>query len=63
MNEDEYKAYLMDHFGKDFKVREEVEGRFLVDGTKVIIDYLMYSKQHLLKNGFQPDLFAIRLIK
>lgn len=61
MNENQLKSYLLEHFGKDFIVRDEVEGRFLVDGTPVFIDYLMYPKPNLIEKGFANEWFGIEV--
>lgn len=61
MNEAELKKYLLMHFGKDFQVREEVEGHFLVDGSKVIIDFLMYPREHMLDRGFHAGWFGVEV--
>ena len=58
MTEDELKRYLLSYLAKDFIVRSEVEGRFLVDGSGVVIDYLIYPKQNLIEHGFVAKWFG-----
>jgi len=61
MNEDELKSYLLKHFAQGFEVRVEVEGRFLVDDSKVVIDYLMRPKPDLVEKGFVPAWFGVEV--
>ena len=61
MNEPQLKSYLLQYFGKDFIVRDEVEGNFLVDGTPVKIDYLMYPSEKLIEQGFAKEWFGVEV--
>ena len=61
MNEGELKVYLLKHFAQDFEVRAEVEGRFLVDDSKVVIDYLVHPKPALIEKGFVPAWFGVEV--
>ncbi|WP_446010529.1 hypothetical protein [Candidatus Electrothrix sp.] len=61
MNEPKLKSYMLDCFGKDFIVREEVAGNFIVDNTPVIIDYLMYPSEDLIDRGFEKQWFGVEV--
>jgi hypothetical protein len=61
MDEPQLKSYLLQHFGKDFTVRDEVDGSFLVDGTPVEIDYLMYPSEKLIEQGFVKEWFGVEV--
>jgi len=61
MNEDELKAYLLQHIAADFTVAAEVKGHFLVDGSEVVIDYLMSPKPALRERGFAPNWFGVEV--
>ncbi|QGY41559.1 hypothetical protein GM415_16000 [Pseudodesulfovibrio cashew] len=52
MNEPDLKALLETHLAQFFKIIPEVEGRFLVDNTPVIVDYLLYPSEALITQGF-----------
>jgi len=61
MDETQLKSYLLQHFGKNFIVRDEIKGNFLVDGTPVIIDYLMYPNKELIEKGFVKEWFGVEV--
>jgi hypothetical protein len=61
MNESELKRYFLRNLAKDFTVHDEVTGRFLVDGTKVIVDYLLYPKSNLIEKGFVSEWFGVEI--
>jgi hypothetical protein len=61
MNEETLKTNLLTHIASDFIVHDEVTGRFLVDNTKVIIDYMLYPRPNLIERGFAPTWFGIEV--
>jgi hypothetical protein len=61
MNEDKIKAEFEALIGPDFEFEREVEGKYLVDGTKVVADYLIRAKAHLVSQGFSPDPIVVEI--
>jgi hypothetical protein len=61
MNESDLKSCFVEHFTKDFTVIDEVPGRFLVDGSKVAIDYFLYPKPDLIAKGFVAEWFGVEV--
>ena len=61
LNESQLKSYLLEWFGKDFIIKTEVEGKFLVDNTPVRIDYLMYPNESLINKGFEKQWFGVEV--
>jgi len=54
MDESTLKEIVRASLAPHFLLREEVKGSWLVDGTSVIIDFLLYPKPHILRMGFDP---------
>ncbi|HSM57745.1 MAG TPA: hypothetical protein VK879_16450, partial [Candidatus Sulfomarinibacteraceae bacterium] len=61
MSEAKLKSYLMQMLSSHFQIRPEVEGTFIPYGTKVILNYLMYPKPHLIERGFDPVWFGVEV--
>ena len=61
MNENGLKNCFVEHFTEDFTVIDEVPGRFVVDGSKVVIDYFLYPKPNLITKGFVPEWFGVEV--
>ncbi len=59
MTEDYIKTMVIKILGPDFELIREVNGRNLVDGKKVRIDFLASPKNHLISNGFDNQVFGI----
>ena len=59
--EEQLKTYLVSRFQDSFIIKEEVKGLFLVDGTPVRIDYLMFPKPDLIKKGFIRAWFGVEV--
>ena len=55
------KATLRPLLNYSFVVEEEVEGRFLVDGTRVVIDFLLYPKPELVALGFDESWWGLEV--
>ena len=53
MNENALKKSFQKTLHKDFIIKPDVKGRFLVDNTKVEIDFLIYPLDHLVEKGFE----------
>ena len=54
-DEPRLKEVIADRLSIDFDIRAEVEGQFIVDGTSVFIDYLLFPKPALVEKGFVED--------
>ena len=61
MDETELKAYLVKRLRFDFEIVPEVPGSFLVDGTRVVIDYLFHPRPHLVERGFEDGWFGVEV--
>lgn len=61
MDETELKAYLVKRLQFDFEIVPEVPGSFLVDGTRVVIDYLFHPRPHLVERGFEDGWFGVEV--
>lgn len=57
-NEDQLKDILLKSLQADFDIDREVTGFHLLERRKVRIDFLLYPKQHLVENGFDPLWFG-----
>jgi hypothetical protein len=53
-SEAQLKAWLDEWIEEDFDVTREVPGKHLVRATKVIADYIIAPKEHLIAKGFKP---------
>jgi hypothetical protein len=60
-DETELKQVLTEFLNTDFHIKPEVPGRFLVDGTPVIIDLLLFPKRHLIERGFDEGYVGIEV--
>ncbi|MDB4322686.1 hypothetical protein N9942_01755 [Akkermansiaceae bacterium] len=60
-NESEYKLKFESLIEQDFTFEREVEGIFLVDGSAVRIDYLIYAKPHLQDRGFTDEPIGVEV--
>jgi len=61
MNEEDIKVELEQFVKPNFDIRYNVPGRFLVDSRKVVIDYLLFPKKHLINKGFSPNWFGVEV--
>jgi hypothetical protein len=61
MNEPELKAAFAHAIERDFIIKTDVPGRFLVDDSEVVIDYLLYPRPHLIERGFKPNWFGVEV--
>jgi hypothetical protein len=61
MNEQELKIQFVSAMECDFLIKKDVPGQFLVDKTKVIVDYLLFPKSHLVQKGFSPKWFGVEV--
>jgi len=52
MDEPDVREWIIPWLSQYFEIEEEQKGRFLVDGTEVIIDYLIKAKPELIEKGF-----------
>lgn len=59
--EREVKNQLLEAIKNDFIIFDEVEGFHLVEETKVVIDLLLYPKEHLIKSGFEKVWFGVEV--
>ncbi|MBW1682873.1 MAG: hypothetical protein JRJ35_11260 [Deltaproteobacteria bacterium] len=57
-DEDRLKDILEQSLEKDFILKREKVGYHLLEQRKVRIDFLLYPKQHLIENGFEPIWFG-----
>lgn len=57
--ENHIKMMAQKILGADFELFPEVNGRNMVEGKKVRIDFLAYPKKHLIDNGFDNQVFGI----
>jgi hypothetical protein len=61
MNEENLKCQFIEAINKDFEIKSDVVGSFLVDNSRVIIDYLLLPKSHLIEKGFRPNWFGVEV--
>jgi hypothetical protein len=45
----------------DFRIIFQVEGRDLIHGKNVVIDFMLYPKPHLINFGFDPVWFGVEI--
>lgn len=60
-NETDYKKEFESLIKEDFTFEKEVDGRFLVDGSAVKIDYLIRAKPHLQDMGFTDESIGVEV--
>jgi len=61
MDESFYKQQVLSVLGNDFIIYEQVEGVFPIGNIKVIIDFIVFPKNHLLEKGFEPIYVGIEV--
>jgi len=61
MNEPQLKKLFRDKLKSEFIIKPDVKGNFLVDNTDVEVDFLIYPKDHLIKNGFDEFWIGIEV--
>jgi len=61
MTEPDLKQYLNKLLEPDFHFAVEVEGRHIVENVRVVADYFLRPKPHLVANGFDDTYFAIEV--
>ena len=61
MTENELKLQLCSSLESEFEIKAEVPGNFLIDGSRVVIDYLLFPKEPLISKGFKPSWFGIEV--
>ncbi len=59
--EKELKTKFIKLVNTDFRVFPNVVGKDLIDDEKVIIDFMLYPKEHLIKAGFDPVWFGVEV--
>jgi hypothetical protein len=60
-DEEKIKNYIRPILLRNFVVKEEVEGTFLVDRTSVRIDFLLYPKEELIEKGFDQEWIGLEV--
>ncbi|WP_045857671.1 hypothetical protein [Raoultella terrigena] len=60
-NEVELKEWMFDLLKCDFHIYKEVTGVHMTENLKVRIDYVLYPKNHLVKQGFEPAPFGVEV--
>jgi hypothetical protein len=60
-NEDCLKNKIKEMLDDDFILRDSVKGINPVENKKVIIDYMLYPKIHLIENGFDPHWVGVEI--
>ncbi|WP_428569002.1 MAG: hypothetical protein ACP59X_10375 [Solidesulfovibrio sp. DCME] len=61
MDESFYHQQIVSSLANDFIIHEQVEGVFPIDNIKVIIDFIIYPKNHLIENGFEPIYIGVEV--
>ncbi|MEL7641528.1 MAG: hypothetical protein AAGU21_17985 [Solidesulfovibrio sp.] len=61
MDESFYKQQVLSVLGNDFIIYEQVEGVFPIGNIKVVIDFIVFPKNHLLEKGFEPIYVGIEV--
>lgn len=61
MTEEELKFYFLRLIQDDFHIEEECAGKHLIEGTRVIADYVLSPKMHLLENGFDEGIISVEV--
>lgn len=61
MSEKELKQWFKQHIEEDFDIYEEVSGVHLAENVNVRIDFVLYPKLHLIKEGFVEEPFGIEV--
>ncbi|WP_406639039.1 hypothetical protein [Pectobacterium brasiliense] len=60
-SEAELKEWMFNLLKYDFHIYQEVTGTHITENLKVRIDYVLYPKAHLVKQGFEPAPFGIEV--
>lgn len=60
-SEKDLRELLIKEIGCSFQIREEIEGKFLIDGTPVRIDFLMHPEKELIDRGFPDGWFGVEV--
>ena len=60
-DENKLKVFFRKYFKTDFFIYPEVEGTHNESGKKVIIDFIIAPRQHLLDQGFEKDFFGVEV--
>jgi len=47
--------------GNDFRIFSNVSGNYLVNGKKVVIDFMLHPEKHLIELGFEPVWFGVEV--
>lgn len=60
-SEIELKAWFNEKLATDFYIYPEVSGTHLSENLNVRIDYVLFPKEHLVKEGFEPSYFGVEV--
>lgn len=61
LSEPELKQVVIERLSESFDIRPEVKGTFLVDGSAVIIDFLLHPKPPLIEKGFVDEWIGLEV--
>lgn len=61
LSEDELKRWMVTWLDTDFFVHKEVAGRHMSSNIGVVIDYVLYPKEHLINEGFIAGYFGLEV--
>lgn len=59
--EPELKRDLVTLLADDFDIISEAEGRWPLDGSKLLLDFLLRPKPHIIEKGFRATAFGIEV--
>lgn len=60
-SEPELKNWFNEKLASDFYIYPEVNGIHLSENVNVRIDYVLFPKEHLIEEGFEPSYFGIEV--
>jgi len=60
-SETELKSWFNEKIAADFYIYPEVNGTHLSENVNVRIDYVLFPKEHLIEEGFEPSYFGIEV--
>ncbi|AXX86961.1 hypothetical protein AMRN_1218 [Malaciobacter marinus] len=60
-NEPKLTEWLIKFLDRDFHIRSELKGKYILTKKNVKVDLMLYPKEHLIECGFDKDYFAIEI--
>lgn len=60
-DESKLKEFVTRKLSPSFEIRPNVEGNFIIDGTPVVVDYLLFPKPALVAQGFVEEWIGLEV--